>query len=63
MLTEDALEDGDARAFFKGRTAVVAPFLMALLRDIATDAAVFATSFTDDIVVEVECIDGEDRDE
>jgi hypothetical protein len=41
-------------------TVNVAPFLMALLKDIAMDAAIFATSFTDDVVVEVECIDSED---
>jgi hypothetical protein len=59
-LTEDALEGKDARTLFKGRTAVVDPFLMALLRGIATD---FVTSLTDDAVVEVvEWIDGEDRD-
>jgi len=64
MSTEDALEDRDVRAFFKGRTAVAAPFLMAHLRDLATDFAVFAAFFTDDIVLEAtECIDGEDRDE
>jgi hypothetical protein len=43
---------------------VAAPFLMARLRDLATDFAVFAAFFTDDIVLEaMECIDGEDRDE
>jgi len=64
MSTEDALEDKDVRAFFKGRTAVAAPFLMARLTDLATDFAVFAAFFTDDIVLEVtEWIEGEDRDE
>ena len=62
MLTEDALEDRDACAFFKGWTAVAAPFLMARLTDLATDFAVFAAFFTDDIVLEaMECIDGEDQ--
>jgi hypothetical protein len=61
MLTEDPLEDRDARAFFKGRTAVVAPFLMTLLRDVVTSFAAFATPFTDD-TESVECVDGEDRD-
>ena len=61
MSTEDALEDRDVRAFFKGRTAVAAPFLMAHLTDLAMDFAVFAAFFTDDIVLEVtECIDGEE---
>jgi hypothetical protein len=64
MSTEDALEDRDVRAFFKGRTAVAAPFLMVRLIDLATDFAVFAAFFTDDIVLEAtECIDGEDQDE
>ena len=64
MLIEDALEDRDARAFFKGRTAVAAPFLITLLTDLATDFAVFAAFFADDIVLEAtECVDGEDRDE
>jgi hypothetical protein len=40
---------------------VAAPFLMARLTDLATDFAVFAAFFTDDIVLEVtECIDGEE---
>ena len=61
MLTEDAREDRDVRAFFKGRTAVAAPFLMTFLRDLATDVAVFAIFFTDDVVLEAtECVDGED---
>jgi hypothetical protein len=56
MLIEEALEDKDARAFFKGRTAVAAPFLMTLLRDSPTDFAVFVTFFTDDAVLEaMEC--------
>ena len=64
MSTEDALEDRDVRAFFKGRTAVAAPFLMACLTDLAMDFAVFAAFFTDDIVLEVmECIDSEEWDE
>jgi hypothetical protein len=64
MSTEDALEDRDVRAFFKGRTAVAAPFLMARLTDLATDFAVFAAFVTDDIVLEaMECIDGEEQDE
>ena len=63
-MIEDALEDRDVRAFFKGRTAVAAPFLMTLLRDLATNFAVFATCFTDNVVLEAtECADGEDRDE
>ena len=58
MSTEDALEDRDVCAFFKGQTAVAAPFLMACLTDLAMDFTVFAAFFTDDIVLEVtECID------
>lgn len=61
MLTEDAWEDRDACAFFKRQTAVAAPFLMTLLRDLGTDFAIF---FTDNIVLEVtECVDSKDRDE
>jgi hypothetical protein len=37
ILIEDALEDRDVRAFFKGRTAAAAPFLMTFLRDLATN--------------------------
>lgn len=60
MLTEDAQEDRDAHAFFKGQTAVAAPFLMTFLRDLATDFVVFATFFTDNVVLEaMEWIDGE----
>ena len=63
-MTEDALDDRDARAFFKGQTAVAAPFSTTLLKDLATDFTVFATFFTDDIVLEaMECVDGEDQDE
>jgi hypothetical protein len=60
MFTEDALEDRDVRAFFKGRTIMVAPFLMMPmpLSGIAPD---FVPPFPDDVVVEMmECIDGED---
>ena len=61
MSTEDALEDRDVHAFFKGRTAVAAPFLMACLSDLVMDFTVFAAFFTDDVVLEVtECIDGEE---
>ena len=64
MLTEDVLEDRDARAFFKGRAAVAVVFLITPLRDLAMDFVVFATFFKDDVVLEgMECIDGEDRDE
>lgn len=60
MSTEDALEDRDVRAFFKGQTAVAAPFLMVRLTDLAMDFMVFSAFFTDDIVLEVmECIDSE----
>ena len=63
MSTEDALEDRDFCAFFKGWTAVAAPFLMAHLTDLATDFAVFAAFFTDNIVLEaMECIDGKEQD-
>ena len=63
MSTEDALEDRDVRAFFKGWTAVAAPFLMACLTDLVMDFAVFAAFFTDNIVLEVtECIDSEEWD-
>ena len=61
MSTEDALEDRDVCTFFKGQTAVAAPFLMACLTDLVTDFTVIAAFFTDDIVLEVmECIDGEE---
>ena len=64
MLTEDALEDRDARAFSKGWTAVAMIFLITLLRDLAMDFVVFATFFKDDVVLEgMECLDGEDQDE
>jgi len=63
MSTEDALEDRDVCAFFKGWTAVAAPFLMAHLTDLVTDFAVFAAFFTDNIVLEaMECIDGKEWD-
>ena len=62
MSTEDALEDRDVHAFFKGQTAVAAPFLMVHLTEPVTDFAVFAAFFTDDIVLEVmECIEGESK--
>ena len=64
MSTEDALEDRDARAFFRGQTALAAPFLMACLTDLVTDFTIFAAFFTDNMVLEAtECIDGEDREE
>ena len=64
MLTEDALEDRDAHAFFKGRTAMAVIFLITPLRDLAMDFMVFATFFKDDVVLEgMECLDGEDQDE
>ena len=60
MSTEDALEDRDVHAFFKGQTAVAAPFLMVCLTDLAMDFMVFSAFFMDDIVLEVmECIDSE----
>jgi hypothetical protein len=43
---------------------VAAPFLMTLLRDLVTDVMVFATCFTDNVVLEaMECADSEDQDE
>ena len=63
-MTEDALEDRDVHALFKGRTAVPAPFLMTLLRDLAVDFVVFVTFLTDNVVLEAtESADGEERDE
>ena len=64
LLTEDALEDRDACAFFKGKTAVAAPFLMTLLTDLVMDFTVFTTFFADDIVLEaMDCVDSKDQDE
>ena len=64
MSTEDAREDRDVCAFFKGQTAVAVPFLMVRLTDLVMDFTVFAAFFTDNIVLEVmECIDSKEWDE
>ncbi len=57
------LKDRNAHAFFKGQTAAVAPFLITILRDVATEFKAFVTFFTDDVVKVIECIDDKDQNE
>ena len=55
ILTDDALEDApESRAFFKGRTATAATFLIARL-------TIFVALFRDSIAMEEIDLEGEDE--